>query len=104
MTKHKKIDQQFIDNVWLYYDQSKRDLPWRHLSSNVRDRVYQVVVSEVMLQQTQVSRVITKYEEWMRRFPTLHDASEATFVDVLSIWKGLGYNRRAKYLHSVFKI
>ncbi|MEK7156901.1 MAG: A/G-specific adenine glycosylase [Patescibacteria group bacterium] len=53
-----------------------------------------------MLQQTQVSRVIAKYEEFLKMFPTVHALAKATFPEVLKVWNGLGYNRRAKYLHN----
>jgi A/G-specific adenine glycosylase len=59
---------------------------------------YQVVVSEIMLQQTQVDRVIPKYLAWMQRWPRVEDLAHATLADVLRMWAGLGYNRRAKHL------
>lgn len=82
---------------------NKRDLPWRHLSDQLDMRFYEVLVSELMLQQTQVSRVTIKYREWMTLFPTLIDVANAPFTKVLSAWQGLGYNRRAKYLHDCCK-
>lgn len=68
-------------------------MPWRSEPSP-----YHVLVSELMLQQTQVSRVIPKFEAFMARFPTLAVLSESSLADVLVLWSGLGYNRRAKYL------
>lgn len=56
-----------------------------------------------MLQQTQVSRVIEKYREFLKRFPTVHALAKASLADVLKVWSGLGYNRRAKYLHDAAK-
>ena len=73
-----------------YYRAHKRDLPWR----STRDP-YAIMVSEVMLQQTQVDRVIPKYLAWMHRFPTPESLAHASVGDVLKVWQGLGYNRRA---------
>jgi len=67
-----------------------RELPWRA----TRDP-YAVLVSEVMLQQTQVARVVPKYAEWLERFPTLGTLADAPLEPVLELWSGLGYNRRA---------
>jgi A/G-specific adenine glycosylase len=67
-----------------------RDLPWRRTSDP-----YAVLVSEIMLQQTQVSRVIPKYELWLREFPTIDALAAASLESVLMAWRGLGYNRRA---------
>ncbi len=76
-----------------FYGKNKRELPWR----NTRDP-YKIFVSEVMLQQTQVSRVLLKYPEFIKAFPTLPSLAKAPFLDVLRVWQGLGYNRRAKAL------
>ncbi len=73
-----------------WYAEHKRDLPWR----KTRDP-YKILVSEVMLQQTQVARVIPKYEVWLVAFPTLEALAKAKTADVLRLWSGLGYNRRA---------
>lgn len=71
-----------------------RDMPWR------RDtRAYYILVSELMLQQTQVARVIPKFEAFTRQFPDIQTLAAAPLADVLRLWSGLGYNRRAKYLH-----
>lgn len=83
-------------NVWDYYKSHARDLPWRHTTYS-----YHIVVSEIMLQQTQVPRVIEKYNAFIKRFPAWNDLAEASFSDVLQYWSGLGYNRRAKYLHMI---
>lgn len=91
----------FQQRVLKYYDEYGRDLPWRQLADTVELRIYQVVVSEMMLQQTQVPRVLQKYDQWMLRFPTLKIASEATLQDILEVWQGLGYARRARYLHEI---
>ena len=71
-----------------------RDLPWRR----TRDP-YAILVSEVMLQQTQVERVIPRYLAWLERWPTVEALAAATAADVLREWQGLGYNRRALNLH-----
>ena len=77
-----------------WYFHHRRDLPWR----NTRDP-YRILVSEIMLQQTQVDRVIPKYEEFLKRFPSVADLAAAPLSDVLRVWSPLGYNRRARYLH-----
>lgn len=84
----------FRTEVWDYYHAHGRDgLPWRTSTD-----AYHVAVSELMLQQTQVSRVIPKYHEFLEAFPTVNDLAEAALGDVLRAWNGLGYNRRAKFL------
>jgi len=82
-----------------WYARSARDLPWRR----TRDE-YAVLVSEVMLQQTQVSRVLPAYTAFLRRFPTLAALSRAALADVLRAWSGLGYNRRARDLHRIARL
>ena len=74
-------------------------LPWR----NTRDP-YKILVSEIMLQQTQVTRVIPKYEEFLQAFPTLQALAQAPDKKLLKVWAGLGYWRRAKYLKEAAKI
>lgn len=64
---------------------------------------YKIVVSEIMLQQTQVSRVMEKYKEFLKAFPTLQSLSRASLGNVLKLWQGLGYNRRARFLHQFAK-
>ena len=81
--------------TWDYYNEFGRNaLPWRK-----KQTPYYVLVSEIMLQQTQVDRVIPKYKSFMRRFPTVKSLASAPLADVLTAWQGLGYNRRAKFLH-----
>jgi A/G-specific adenine glycosylase len=75
-----------------------RDLPWRR----TRDPYY-VLVSELMLQQTQVSRVVPKYAEFLATFPTLHDVARARPKRVTEAWSGLGYYARARNLHALAK-
>lgn len=81
-----------------WYDKNKRDLPWR----NTEDP-YPILVSEVMLQQTQVDRVIPKYYAFLQRFPTIETLARAERSEVIKEWSGLGYNRRAVYLHEFAK-
>jgi A/G-specific adenine glycosylase len=77
-----------------WYRRNARDLPWRR----TRDP-YQILVSELMLQQTQVSRVVIKYGEFLERFPTLHHVARAKPSRVMEAWDGLGYYARARNLH-----
>jgi A/G-specific adenine glycosylase len=78
-----------------WYGAVRRDLPWRR----TRDP-YAILVSEVMLQQTQVARVVPRYEAWLERWPTVEALAAATRAEVLAAWVGLGYNRRALALHA----
>ncbi|MGB3023584.1 MAG: hypothetical protein WBB39_02145 [Candidatus Saccharimonadales bacterium] len=89
----------FRDTVWQYYAHHHRAMPWRDDCS-----LYAVLVSELMLQQTQVSRVLPKFAEFMRRFPSIETLAEAPLSEVIVAWQGLGYNRRAKYLHEAAKL
>lgn len=75
-----------------------RDMPWRQDT-----RPYYVLVSELMLQQTQVDRVIPKFLDFIAAFPDEETLANATLADVLQLWQGLGYNRRAKFLHEAAK-
>jgi A/G-specific adenine glycosylase len=77
-----------------WYDRSARPLPWRA----TRDP-YAILVSEVMLQQTQVERVIPRWHAWLERWPTAEALASASAADVIVAWQGLGYNRRALNLH-----
>lgn len=91
--KHHQGEQKIKDFkkvVMEYYMQSRRDLPWRRTKNP-----YHILVSEIMLQQTQVDRVLPKYQEFLRRFPTVRALANASTADVLKMWQGLGYNRRA---------
>ncbi len=79
-----------------WYKKHGRKLPWR----NTRDP-YKILVSEIMLQQTQVERVKTKYKEWMKQFPNFKTLSEASNATVIHAWAGLGYNKRALMLRDI---
>ena len=85
--------------VWNYWKKSGRhELPWRKTTDP-----YKILVSEVMLQQTQVPRVIEKYKEFLRAFPNVRALAKAPLADVLKVWSGMGYNRRAKFLRDASK-
>ncbi len=89
----------FRKTVEAYYKKSGRHtLPWRKTKDP-----YKILVSEVMLQQTQVERVIPFYSSFIKTFPTAKKLAAASLSDVLKAWQGLGYNRRAKYLHQAAK-
>jgi A/G-specific adenine glycosylase len=77
-----------------WYGQNGRDLPWR----NTRDP-YAILVSEVMLQQTQVERVVPRWHAWLEKWPAVESLAAASAGDVIVEWQGLGYNRRALNLH-----
>jgi len=89
--------------VWEYYRAHGRDLPWRIVGGR-QVSPYKVVVSEIMLQQTQVSRVLPKYRLFVREFSSFRSLARAPLRDVLSVWQGLGYNRRGKYLKMLSEI
>ena len=80
----------FQKKIYKYYDDQGRDLPWRK-----RVTPYRVLVSEIMLQQTQVDRVIDKYREFLAVFPDFRSLAKAPTAKLLRIWSGMGYNRRA---------
>jgi A/G-specific adenine glycosylase len=89
-----KEEKQFTKTVWKHYRANGRhDLPWRKT-----ENPYHILVSELMLQQTQVTRVIPKYKAFLKAFPTARRLAAAPLGDVLRAWQGLGYNRRAKFL------
>ncbi len=91
MTKKERDFQAFVLD-W-YEKCGRHELPWR------RDHdPYKILVSELMLQQTQVQRVVPKYEAFIKQYPTVQKLAQASLGDVLRLWQGLGYNRRAKYL------
>jgi A/G-specific adenine glycosylase len=94
MTAGAAARREFSRRLRRWYRRNARDLPWRR----TRDS-YEVLVSELMLQQTQVSRVVTRYGEFLERFPTLHDVARATPRRVMEAWDGLGYYARARNLH-----
>lgn len=96
--------QYFIETVWEYYRENARQLPWREIDSTGRIDTYKVLVSEIMLQQTQAQRVIPKYTDFLTVFPDVTALASAPLEDVLRQWSGLGYNRRAKFLWEAAKM
>ena len=91
--------RKFQETVWKYYkENARKELPWR----KTRDPYY-ILVSEIMLQQTQVDRVKPFYLAFIKKFPTIQKLSTAPLADVLKIWQGLGYNSRAKRLQDTAK-
>lgn len=100
----KDSTRDFHKKLWQAYDKHGRDLPWRQPEVDGAFDAYKILVSEFMLQQTQVNRVIPKYLEFLRVFPDIQTLARAQLADVLSQWNGLGYNRRAKYLHEAARM
>ncbi len=97
----------FQRKIWGYYRGHKRDLPWRPPTLKLwhgKADPYQIWISEVMLQQTQVSRVLLKYPEFLRVFPTVQRLAKGPLSKVLKVWQGLGYNRRALMLQRAAKV
>jgi len=95
----RKEEKKCINDIWNHYrTMGRHDLPWR----KTRDP-YRILVSEVMLQQTQVSRVVEKYKSFLKRFPTARALAHAPLGEVIREWQGLGYNRRARMLHETAK-
>lgn len=94
LTAEQKI--QFQNYIWGFYRQQGRSFIWRNV-----DDPYKIVVSEIMLQQTQTHRVVQKYPLFMQAFPDFKTLANASLRDVLYMWQGLGYNRRGKYLHEI---
>ncbi len=79
-----------------WFSTNRRDLPWRHTTDP-----YAIAISEVMLQQTQVDRVIPKYQDWLNAFPTVKSLAQAPLSKVLRLWSGLGYNSRGVRLRQM---
>lgn len=91
--------KKFKNIVYDYYSlHGRRAMPWRKTKNP-----YYILISEVMLQQTQVARVLTKYNEFIKIFPTLESLAKAPLAKVLKTWQGLGYNRRARSLNQLAK-
>jgi A/G-specific adenine glycosylase len=91
-----KLRRTFQKSLLTWYTANKRDLPWRNTADP-----YRVLVSEIMLQQTQVERVIPKYEEFLQKYPTLEALAKAPVDEVRQTWYPLGYNIRPVRLHSI---
>ncbi len=88
----------FQHKILTYYSEKGRDLPWRKTTDP-----YSIWISEVMLQQTKVDRVIDYFKRWLAKWPTVHDLAKAYRTEVLTMWMGLGYNNRAVKLHEAAK-
>jgi A/G-specific adenine glycosylase len=89
----------FTKTVWDYYRaHGRHDLPWRLPDADGRFDPYKIMVSEIMLQQTQVPRVLPKFAAFTTQFPSFAALADAPLAAVLQAWSGLGYNRRAKFL------
>lgn len=89
----------FQEKIWNFYHQNERSFSWRK-----KITPYKIVVSEIMLQQTQTTRVIDKFSQWIKAFPSWNELACASELQVLQAWQGLGYNRRGLALHKIAKI
>jgi A/G-specific adenine glycosylase len=89
----------FQKEIWNYYKNHGRKLPWRNVCNP-----YRIFISEIMLQQTHVGRVLKKYPEFIKTFPTFKALADADLSDVLRAWQGMGYNRRAKFMKQTAEI
>lgn len=92
----KPLQQRLQRHILSWYAKHKRDLPWRTTTNP-----YEILVSETMLQQTQVDRVIPFYERWLKRFPDFKSLAQADTPTLLALWSGLGYNNRALRLRQL---
>lgn len=112
LSPHMQLDKSVIytfqKKIFLWYKIHQRDLPWRPPTLKLRrdgtKDPYKILVSEVMSQQTQLGRVIPKYNAWIERFPTLERLAQASVAEVLRSWSGLGYNRRALNLQKAAQV
>jgi endonuclease III-like uncharacterized protein len=89
----------FQNIIYAYYHEHGRKLPWRETNNP-----YHILISEIMLQQTQVERVTEKYVEFIMAFPDFHSLAQAPLQKILAVWHGLGYNRRALALKRIAEI
>jgi A/G-specific adenine glycosylase len=94
-----KSTDRFRKTIYQYYADHRREMPWR-----VSRDPYHIVVSEIMLQQTQVGRVLSKYEQFISTFPDFDSVSKAPLQEILKVWQGLGYNRRAIALQKICQL
>ena len=91
--------EEFRQIVYQYYAEHGREMPWR-----VSRNPYHILVSEIMLQQTQVGRVLAKYEQFILTFPDFDSVCKAPLQEMLGVWQGLGYNRRAIALQKISRL
>ncbi len=97
---HHNTIRSFRKKVYTFYESNGRGaLPWRKTKNP-----YRIMVSEIMLQQTQVDRVIQKYKEFLKVFPTIQALADAPKESLLKVWQGLGYNRRALFLQKAAQL
>jgi A/G-specific adenine glycosylase len=92
-------NKRFQKKIFSFYEKNIRDLPWRKTTDP-----YKILLSELMLQQTQVTRVIRYYKKWIEKWPTINTLASSSRSDVLKMWMGLGYNTRAVNLHTTARI
>ncbi|OGZ76818.1 MAG: hypothetical protein A3I87_03055 [Candidatus Staskawiczbacteria bacterium RIFCSPLOWO2_02_FULL_39_8] len=90
--------KKFQVTIWSFYKANKRNFPWRNTTDP-----YKILVSAIMLQQTQADRVVAFYERWIKRFPGITSLASAKFSEIYPFWQGLGYNRRALALQKLAK-
>jgi A/G-specific adenine glycosylase len=96
---------EFQQTVQKYFtDYGRHDMLWRQPDATGSFDAYKIMISEIMLQQTQVARVTIKYQDFLKLFPSVNMLASALLADVLSAWSGLGYNRRAKFLWQAAKM
>jgi A/G-specific adenine glycosylase len=86
----------FSDHIWSYYRHEQRNFPWRET-----DDPYKILLSELMLQQTQTERVLPKYSLFLEQWPDFKAMAQASIAEVIAAWRGLGYNRRALALRTI---
>ncbi len=92
--------EHFKKAIWDYYKKNRRSFPWRERAKKMsaKEWTYRVVISEIMLQQTQAPRVVEKFNSFMKKFPDFPSLARAPLARVLAEWQGLGYNRRGMYV------
>jgi A/G-specific adenine glycosylase len=98
-SKFHAVKQQFQQNLLSWFEKHGRDLPWRKTHDP-----FEILVSELMLQQTQVERVMEYWPRFLARFPNFKSVAESTEEEVIVLWEGLGYYNRARNLHKLAKV
>ena len=93
------LNTYIVQQLLTWFKKNKRNLPWRNTKNS-----YKIWISEIMLQQTQVKQAIPYYKRFLKKFPTIRDVAAAHLDDILKVWEGLGYYRRARYIHESSKI
>lgn len=97
------MKQNLTNQLLKWYEKNGRELPWR-IKGGAHPDAYAVWMSEIMLQQTTVATVLTYFDKWMKRFPTIQDLAEADLQDILLTWQGMGYYTRARKIHECAKV